>query len=143
MVHWAIAYSEPCQTSEMDLFAKIVISKEVPPCVDVLKGSEYASAECKIKCFASFLVYIAVYFKFKITFIFCHFNTIRFPFETLSILGFSDLSKIGAKIMENTYKWPFLGKVSDHQPAILSKKCIPFQISFNLFVYILGASPST
>ena len=26
---WAITYSEPCQTSKMELFAKIVISKEV------------------------------------------------------------------------------------------------------------------
>ena len=29
MVHWAKAYSEPCQTSKMELFAKIVTSKEV------------------------------------------------------------------------------------------------------------------
>ena len=29
MVHWAIAYSEPCQTSWMELFAKIVTSKAI------------------------------------------------------------------------------------------------------------------
>ena len=29
---------------------------------------------------------------FEITCIFCHFSTIRFPFKTLAILGFSDRS---------------------------------------------------
>ena len=29
MVHWGIAYSEPCQTSKMELFAKIVTSKVI------------------------------------------------------------------------------------------------------------------
>ena len=90
MVHWAIAYPEPCQTSKMGLFVKIVTSKEVTsllrrsgehfviigngwkplsiitkrsifdvavaldPSLDVWKGSEYASAECKENCFATF-----------------------------------------------------------------------------------------
>ena len=30
-------------------------------------------------------IYIAVYFMFEITYIFYHFSTIRFPFETLGI----------------------------------------------------------
>ena len=34
------------------------------------------------------LLYVAVYFMFEITCIFCHFRTIRFPFEALGILGF-------------------------------------------------------
>ena len=29
MFHWTMAYSDPCQTSKMELFAKIVTSKEV------------------------------------------------------------------------------------------------------------------
>ena len=44
--------------------------------------------------------------------------------------------------MENTCRGAFFDKVAKPQPAILSKKCTPFQISFNLFVYILGAPPS-
>ena len=38
--------------------------------------------------------------------------------------------------MENTCRRAFFGKVADPQPAILSKKCSPLQISFNWFVYI-------
>ena len=38
MVHWAIAYSEPCQTSIMELFAKRVSSKEVTSWLIRLKG---------------------------------------------------------------------------------------------------------
>ena len=38
--------------------------------------------------------------------------------------------------MENTCRGAFFGKVADPQPAILSKKCSPLQISFNWFVYI-------
>ena len=38
MVHWAIAYSEPCQTSKVKLFAKIVTSKEVTSLLRRLKG---------------------------------------------------------------------------------------------------------
>ena len=70
---WAITYSEPCQTSKMELFAKIVISKEYQRLLNTP---------------LQFLIYIAVYLRFEITCIFCHFSTIRFPFETLSILGF-------------------------------------------------------
>ena len=44
--------------------------------------------------------------------------------------------------MENTCRGAFFDKVAKPQPAILSKKCTPLQISFNLFVYILGAPPS-
>ena len=36
--------------------------------------------------------------------------------------------------MENTCRGAFFGKVAGPQPAILSKKCILLQISFNLFV---------
>ena len=36
----------------------------------------------------------------------------------------------------------FFGKFADRQPAILSKKCTPLLISFNWFMYILGAPPS-
>ena len=50
--------------------------------------------------------------------------------------------QIWAKILENTYRVAFFGKVAHPQPAILSKKCTPLQISFNWFVYILGAPPS-
>ena len=35
--------------------------------------------------------------------------------------------------MENTCRGAFFGKVADPQLAILSKKCTPLQISFNLF----------
>ena len=38
VVHWAIAHSEPCQTSMMELFAKIVSSKEVTSWLIRLKG---------------------------------------------------------------------------------------------------------
>ena len=38
MVHLAIAYSEPCQTSKMGLFAKIVTSKELTSLLRRLKG---------------------------------------------------------------------------------------------------------
>ena len=38
MVHWAIAYSEPCQTSKMEIFAKIVTSKELTSLLRRLKG---------------------------------------------------------------------------------------------------------
>ena len=38
MVHWAITYSEPCHTSKMELFAKIVTSKEVTSLLRPLKG---------------------------------------------------------------------------------------------------------
>ena len=44
--------------------------------------------------------------------------------------------------MENTCRGVVFGKSADPQPAILSKKCTPMQISFNLFVCILGAPPS-
>ena len=62
-----------------------------PPCLDVEKGSEFACAECKVNCLARFCyiyiyiyIYIAGYFMFEITCLFYHFNTVRFPFETLS-----------------------------------------------------------
>ena len=64
---------------------KIVTSNETGG-KDVGKGSEYASAEYKVNCLARFwyiYIYIEVYFMFEITCIFCHFSTIRFPFETL------------------------------------------------------------
>ena len=60
IIHWAIAYSEPFQTSKIEIFAKVVTSKEVRGNVfarrfkRVLKGSEYATAEYKVNCFASF-----------------------------------------------------------------------------------------
>ena len=38
MVHWEIAYSEPCQTSKMEFFAKIVTSKDVTSLFRRLKG---------------------------------------------------------------------------------------------------------
>ena len=44
--------------------------------------------------------------------------------------------------MENTCGGAFCGKVPDPQPAILSKKCTPLQMSFNWFVGISGAPPS-
>ena len=44
--------------------------------------------------------------------------------------------------MENTCRGAFFGKVAGPQPAILSKKCTPLQIPFNLFEHILGAPPS-
>ena len=56
MVYWTEAYSEPCQTSKMDLFAKIfdewkqLTIFEKSSILDVWSGSEYASAECKVNC---------------------------------------------------------------------------------------------
>ena len=44
--------------------------------------------------------------------------------------------------MENTCGGAFCGKVPDTQPAILSKKCTPLQISFNWSLGISGAPPS-
>ena len=46
--------------------------------------------------------------------------------------------------MEDTCRggFAFFCNVADLQHAILSKKCTPLQISFNLCVYILGAPPS-
>ena len=55
---WSVAsnlpgtYSEPCQTSKMELFAKIVNGKLLTPfakgfILDVWQGSEYASAYSK------------------------------------------------------------------------------------------------
>ena len=38
MVHWAIGYSEPCQTSKMEIFAKIVTSKKVTSLLRRFKG---------------------------------------------------------------------------------------------------------
>ena len=61
-----------------------------PPCLDVGKGYEYASAEYKVNYLARFCyiyTYIAVYFMFEIICIFCHFSTIRLP------KGFSDRSQ--------------------------------------------------
>ena len=44
--------------------------------------------------------------------------------------------------MGNTCTGTFFGKVTDPQPAILWNKWTPLQISFNRFMYILGAPPS-
>ena len=88
MVPWAIAYSEPCHTSKMELFAKIVTSNKVTSLLRCLKGFWIRNCWMKSKLLCQFLVYIAVYFRFEITCIFCHFSKIRFPFETLSILDF-------------------------------------------------------
>ena len=47
--------------------------------------------------------------------------------------------QICAKIMETTCRGACFGKVADPQPAILSERYTPLQISFNLSVCILGA----
>ena len=85
MVYWAIAYSEPCETSKMELFVKLVTSKEVTFLFRRLKG--FWKCLCRVQCklLCQFLVYIAVYFRSEITCTFCHFRTIRFPFKKLSI----------------------------------------------------------
>ena len=86
MVYWATTYSEPFQTSVIEFFMKLVTSNEITSLLKRWKGFWYASAECKVKCSAMFCyIYIAVYFMFEITCMFCHFSTIRFPFETLGI----------------------------------------------------------
>ena len=84
LVYWAMTHLEPFQTSKMEVFVKMISSKEITSCLDVGKGSEHASAESKL--LGQVLLYIRVYFMFEITCIFCHFSTIRFPFETLDIL---------------------------------------------------------
>ena len=88
MVHCAITYSEPYQTSKMELFVKIVTFKEVASLYRRLKGFWIRLYCMWSKLLRQILVCIAVYFRFEIICIFCHYGTIRFPFETLSILGF-------------------------------------------------------
>ena len=60
MVYWREAYSEPCQTSKIVLFAKIVNEWKLltifEKCsiLDVWQHSEYSSAESKVNCFGKF-----------------------------------------------------------------------------------------
>ena len=50
MIYWAEAYSETWQTSEMELFAKIVNDWKGLILVDPWQGCEYPSAEYKVNC---------------------------------------------------------------------------------------------
>ena len=93
MVYWATTYSKHFQTSKKEFFVKMFTRMRSPPCLDVVKRSEYASAEFKVNCLAMFCyIYVAVCFMFEITCIFCHFSTIRFPFKTLASKAFLDRS---------------------------------------------------
>ena len=64
MVYWAATYSEPFQTSKMEIFVKIVTSNEIT-LLRLNKGSEYASGECKVNCHVLLYIYIGVYFMLK------------------------------------------------------------------------------
>ena len=46
MVYWAITYSEPFQTSKMEFFVKIVISKETNP---LLRRFRSSHRRCSVK----------------------------------------------------------------------------------------------
>ena len=50
MIYWAEAYSETWQTSEMELFAKIVNDWKGLILVYSWQGCEYPSAEYKVNC---------------------------------------------------------------------------------------------
>ena len=71
MVHWAIAYLEPCETSKMELFAKLVTSKVVTFLFRRLKGFWKCLCRVQYKLLCQFLVYIAAYFRSEITCTFC------------------------------------------------------------------------
>ena len=81
-------------TSKMELFAKLVNNWKLlhffskSSIRDIWQGSEYASAEWKVNCFARFCNIL----QSKITCIFCHFSTVIPRLETLSLLVFSDPS---------------------------------------------------
>ena len=81
------AYSESDRTTKMELLAeilnewKLLTNFEKNSILDVLLGSEYTST----KLFGQVLVCNTIYFRFEITYIFCHFNIIRF---FISVWGF-------------------------------------------------------
>ena len=99
MVYWAATHSEPFQTSKIEFFVKIVTSNEITSLLWERFWIHLCWMQSKllghvllyIYIYIYIYIYTAVYFMFEITCIFCHFNTIRFSFETLSISGLRSL----------------------------------------------------
>ena len=55
MIYWTEAYSEPFQTSKMELLEKI-INDWKSFTLDSWQGSEYASAEYEVNCLPRFAI---------------------------------------------------------------------------------------
>ena len=73
MVNWKEAFSEPCKTSEVKLFAKLVsnwkplIFLPKTSALDVWKVSEYASAAYQVNCKFWYIVQFEITFSFAIS----------------------------------------------------------------------------
>ena len=61
MAYWAATYSEPFQTTKMEIFVKIVTSNEIT-LLRLNKGSEYASGECKVNRHVLLYIYWSIFY---------------------------------------------------------------------------------